>query len=447
MSDTLILLHTGIAIAGIVALILWLRVEAVLALVIGSMYLGLATGLGFGGTAQTIAQGFGDIMADIGLLIAFGVLIGSLLAATGTLQRLTEALLRIFGPERAPYAFSVSMSNIFPAIYTDVLLVLTAPLGRSIAPRLRRNGTAAMGAALVLGSEVGLVLVVPGAGALAVAALLDVPLGTMLLGGLAVGVPTAAISMFVYRLLLNRGLWNPSKDEAEFEELAEADAPVAEQVQRRLPPLGVALSPLLVALVLIASGAIAGAAGFESGVLAFFGDPLVALFIGVLGSYLLAWRTLSNEQAGNALGDGLRELGAILVITGIGGSLGAVISESGLESVLGSYFSAGMFAPLLLAWLVGVILHVAIGSTSVAAITAAGILAPVIGNLEVSTLLIALAAGSGALFAVHVNSNFFWMFQRLMGLTTQGALKTCTLVTMIASVVSLFCVLALSVVV
>lgn len=132
MSDAIILLHTAIAIIGVVILILALRIEAVLALVMGSMYLGLATGLGFGGTAQTIAQGFGDIMAEIGLLIAFGVLLGSLLAATGTLQRLTEVLLRVFGPERAPYAFSVSMSNIFPAIYTDVLLVLTAPLGRAI---------------------------------------------------------------------------------------------------------------------------------------------------------------------------------------------------------------------------------------------------------------------------------------------------------------------------
>lgn len=442
MSDTLILIHTAISILIIVGLILGIKMHEILAITIGALYLGVATGLGFLNTAETVSAGFGEIMADIGLLIVFGVLLGSLLSAVGALERLTSALLRVFGAERSPYVFGMSMSSVFPAIYTDVLLVLTAPLGNKIAPRIQRNGTPSMAAALVLGSELGLVLVVPGAGALAVAGLLDVPLSQMLLWGLVVALPTAFVSIFVYRWLLKRGLWNAEKDEipaATEDVIVERD----DEQQPRLP-LPVLLLPLLISVALIAMGGVAAAAGIETGVIAFLGHPMVALLLGLLFAYFIAWRSLGNDVINKALDKALRDGGPILVITGLGGALGAVISESGLEDILAGYFSVNALSPLILAWLIAVILHAAIGSTSVAAITAAGILAPVMGQIGVSPLLIALAAGSGALFALHVNSNFFWMTQKLLNLSTQGTLKVCTIITSIASVVSLLCVLGLS---
>ena len=216
------------------------------------------------------------------------------------------------------------------------------------------------------------------------------------------------------------------------------------------PPLYVSLLPILVALLLIAFGAVAAAAGLESPVIAFFGDPVFALFVGLLGAYLLAWRTLPNERVEKAMSDGFDSTGQILLITGLGGSLGAVIGESGLENVLGGFFSAESGTPvlltILLAWLIAAVLHLAIDSISVAAITAAGILAPIMGGLEIPAVVIGLAIGSGALFALRVNSNFFWMFQTLLGISTQGALKALTLVTALASVVSLVLILALSLV-
>lgn len=450
----MVLLHTAVAIIATVLLILVVRVEPLIALLVGSLYLGLASGLGFDGTITAITSGFGEIMSGIGLLITFGVLLGSLLSATGALRKLAEALLRLFGAERSPYVFSAAMSNVFPAIYTDVLLVLTAPLGRTIAPRIKRHGTPAMGAALVLGSELGLVLVIPGAGALAVAGLLGVGLGKMLLFGVLVTLPTALITMFLYKQLLRRGLWNSDVDELEHADSEADDAPNSAMLDEsatgpgaataQYPPLKLSLLPLLLAIVLIAAGGIAEVAGVSSGLLSFVGDPLLALFIGVVGAYLIAWRKLSRDRAGDAIGKGLRDCGGILIITGIGGSLGGVISETGLDKIMSGYFSSNALTPLLLAWIIAALLHVAIGSTSVAAITAAGILAPVLGSIGTDPLLVALAAGSGALFAVHVNSNFFWMFQRLLGLSTRGTLKTCTLSTMIASVVSLGMVMSLS---
>ena len=120
MSDTLVVLHTAIAIIAIVLLILVVRVYPVIALVIGTIYLGLAAGLGFEDTIGTIAQGFGDRMVEVGLLIGFGVLLGSLLLAMGALQKLVGVLLRLLGPERLPYAFSAVLSTVVPAISVDV---------------------------------------------------------------------------------------------------------------------------------------------------------------------------------------------------------------------------------------------------------------------------------------------------------------------------------------
>jgi GntP family gluconate:H+ symporter len=134
MSDTLVVLQTAIAILAVVLLILVVKIDPVIALVIGTVYLGLTAGLGFEDTMGTLAQGFGDIMVEVGLLIGFGVLLGSLLYAMGALQKLVGALLGIFGTRGLPYAFSAALSTVFPAIYVDVQLVLAAPLARSAAP-------------------------------------------------------------------------------------------------------------------------------------------------------------------------------------------------------------------------------------------------------------------------------------------------------------------------
>jgi gluconate:H+ symporter, GntP family len=485
MSDTFIVLHTVIAILAIVLLIVVAKVDPVISLVIGTLYLGVAAGLGFADTIGTFVQGFGDIMAEVGLLIGFGVLMGTLLTAMGALQKLVELLVRILGPQKLPYAFSAALSSIFPAIYVDVQLVLASPLARSAAPRMGRNGLALMGGTLTAGILVGYVFVVPGLGTVAIAGLLDVPLGTMLIYGTLIGPPTAVLTTFIYSRLLKYGLWNNAKDEAHYEDMVlgspdavaeeareegpaittpEGDPSVTEDARKGTPaateerqtahpspPLYVSLLPILVALLLIACGAIAEAAGLKSPVIAFLGDPVFALFLGLLGAYLLAWRTLTNEHVEDAMHKGFNATGQILLITGIGGSLGAVIGETGLDKILGGFFSAEAGTPdlvtILLAWVIAAILHLAIGSISVAAITAAGILAPILGSIEVPTVVLGLAIGSGALFALQVNSNFFWMFETLLGLTTQGTFKALTLVTAMASVISLLLILALSLVV
>jgi gluconate:H+ symporter, GntP family len=475
-----IVLHAAIAILAVILLIIRLRVDPVISLVLGSLYLGIAGGVGLNGTVTAIAEGFGEIMIEVGLLIGFGVLLGALLYAMGALQKFVELLLRLLGPRRLPYALAAAMTTLFPSIYVDVQLVLASPLARSSAPHLGRNGLGMMGGALTAGILVGYVFVVPGLGTVSIAGLLDIPLGTMLLFGLMVGPLTAVLTVLVYGLLLKRGFWNPDKDEADADELRAEEAlagganrrdeapprsgattggtgettggatpaATATVTNRKAPPLGVSLLPVLVPLVLIAFGAIAETAGFSNGVIAFFGNPVLALFLGMVGAYVLTRATVGREDTAQAMEKGFDTTGQILLITGVGGSLGTVIGETNLDKVLGGLFTAeagmAVAVAVLLAWLVAALLHLAIGSISVAAIAASGIIAPVLGSLDVEPVIIGLAIGAGALFALQVNSNFFWMFQTLLGVTTRGALKALTFVTALASAIALPMILLLS---
>lgn len=460
---------TLFSIALAILLIIRFKVDPVISLIISSVFLGLSAGVGLAGTVEAITGGFGDIMAEVGLLIGFGVLIGALLQATGTFRALVEIIARRVGG-KLPYAMAAALSTIFPSIYVDVQVVLASPMARQAAPVIdRKRGLPWLAGAIGIGIFAGYVFVIPGLAAVAVAGLLDIPLGRYLVFGAPLGLATALVTTLLFRMLLRSRFWNEATDidpdsvehpdhpghEAHLASAADGstggqsedeDIPAA---ALRLP-LALRLSPILVPLVLIAFGAFMDLFDRSNAVIAFVGDANIALFIGLLIAVVIGRRSLGGDGTEHAMSSGFRTTGEILLITGIGGSLGAVITETGLDKTLADLFSADSGSPVLitvlLAWFIAALLHFAIGSVSVGAITAAGIIAPVVASTGVEPVVIALAIASGAMFALHVNSNFFWMFKSLLGLSTQGALKTLTLATSLGAVVSLPMVLVVSLV-
>lgn len=448
----MLVLHTTIAIAACVLLIIRFKIDPVISLVVASLYLGLAGGVGFPGTVEAITKGFGNIMTSVGLLIGFGVLIGALLHTTGAFTKMVTALLRLFGPQRIPFGLALALGTIFPSIYVDVQVVLAAPVARQAARHMGRNGLGLMAGALGIGIFSGYVFVVPGLSAISIAGLMSIPLGTYLLYGIIIGPFTAFLTVLIFRLMLRFGWWNPDTDEDDAEALREVEERelAAAQDLSGTPPLALSLLPILVPLVMIAFGAFAELFGFTNQFIDFLGNANVALFVGLLMAYVLARRTVGQDATQEAFSDGLHTTGEILLVTGIGGSLGAVIKATGLAKVLGDMFGtdsgSSAVVVILLAWFVAAVLHLAIGSVSVAAITGAGIIAPLMTSIEVAPVAVGLAIAAGALFALHVNSNFFWMFKSLLGLTTKGSLKTMTTVTTIGSVVALPMVVAVALV-
>ncbi|WP_251041610.1 GntP family permease [Arthrobacter sp. ISL-30] len=363
MSDIVVLINTAVAVLATVVLIVRFKVNPVISLVIGSVYLGLAAGFGVEKTIETITGGFGEIMIEVGLLIAFGVMMGSILNETGAIRRLVEHLLRVFGPKRLPYTMGLAIGTVLQSIFLDVLLVISAPLARKLAPRIGKLGTARMATAMAIALECGIVFMVPGVAALALSGLLDVPLGKMLLFGLILIIPTIVISIAIMTFLFRRGFWNEAKDEdhtftAEEDLEGEEEAsdggprlapgasppgtspsgaatsgtatqpatatqtePAAVALAEREPkptPLPLLFAPLLTSLVLIASGAILEIFKIEIAPLQLVGEPVMALLIGLIGTCLVARYAVGQKRVESAITIGFKESGQILILTGVG---------------------------------------------------------------------------------------------------------------------------------
>ncbi|AMA00923.1 GntP family permease [Corynebacterium glutamicum] len=488
MADWQVLAITGAVILGIVFLIVKMRINPVVSLIIGAITLGLATGMSPAETTDTVMHGFGDILYEVGLLIAWGVLMGSILNESGAIARLVDRLMAAFGKRGIPFAFGVTLGTVLQSIFLDVLLVMTAPLARRIAPTLGRLGTARMATAMAIGLECGIVLMVPGVATMALAGLLGVPLGKMLIFGTLVIVPTIISSIAIMNFIFSRGWWNPEKDESPKDSTTEnaADSSDDYSVETsgsapRTPtpaggssstePLGsenysrvgllphdmttpkkkeketrlvVIFAPMLLALVLIGGGALLEMAGVSHPVLELLSSPVVALLIGLLGTSFIVRKSIGRKRVEKAVVDGFRESGQILILTGAGGSLASVVATSGMGEIMGGFFSASTGAPLLTVWVIAAILHIAVGSVSISAITAAGLLAPVAPIIGLDPVLLALAAGAGSLFMVHVTSNTFWLLQSMLGQTTRGTLKSCSVGVSVASVMALIFTLILS---
>jgi H+/gluconate symporter-like permease len=460
--------------------------------VIGALYLGLAAGLGYEATTVAVSTGFGNLMAEVGLIIGFGVMLGALLSAMGTLHRVVEGMLRLVGAKRSPYVVGLASGIVFPAIYFDVALVILGPMARSIALRTGMS-IAPLAGALAIGLEVGLLMVPPGAAALAIAAALDLSLGTMLVVGIPFGIVVIVVSTLLHSLLM-RFTWNDAKDDDPltdpehtgeiagygFSSSADSageqsagthdDRPsealrggggttVADHRQpggsagadadnasgKKQLPLFVALLPLLVPVALIIADTSTSAAGNEIALLGFLGNPVVALLIGLLLGVVIAVPSLGRTGVEEVIVAAAGTSGVILLFTGVAGSLGQVIAETNVGDLVAGLFSANAAFPLVLAWLVAAMLRLAQGSGSVAAITAAALLAPVVSDLGLSAVLIWLAAASGAAFGGHVTDNTFWIFKTLLGLSVRGSFQVYTVAQAILSFVGLGAVLVLSI--
>jgi GntP family gluconate:H+ symporter len=481
MSDIAVLINTAVAVLAAVVLIVRFKVNPVIALVIGSVYLGLAAGLGVEKTVKTITSGFGEIMVDVGLLIAFGVLMGSILNQTGAIRRLVEHLLNTFGPKRLPYTMGLAIGTLLQSIFLDVLLVISAPLARKLAPRIGKLGTARMATAMAIALECGIVFTVPGVASLALAGLLNVPLGKMLLFGLLLVIPTIIISIAIMTFLFRRGFWNEANDEdhtfvEEEDKEGEEEAydggakpasaaglqpaggkaangtglktgngtvAVAERETKQFPLL-LLFAPLLTSLLLIGAGAILEILKIDAEWMKLLGEPVIALLIGLIGTCLVARSAVGQKRVEEAITVGFKESGQILILTGVGGSLAATVAAAGLGDILGGFFSASTVAPLLVVWAIAAVLHIAVGSVTLSAITAAGLLAPIAPAIGLDPVLLALAAGAGSLFMVHVTSNTFWLLQSLLGQSVRGALKSVTVGVSVASVVAILLILPMS---
>lgn len=474
--DTFVLLHLVIAVVGIIVLIAKAKINPVVSLIVGALYLGIAGGLGFSETVAAVNTGFGNLMAEIGLIIGFGVFIGTILTANGTMIRVVDALLKTVGPRGSKYVLGLSSGIVFPSIYFDVALVILAPVADAVAKRTGRS-VAPLAGALAIGLQAGLHLVVPGAVALAMASSLSLDVGMVIALGVPYGIFLICSSIALHSLIM-RYTWNPAKDVEVLEEAgvasqaehvpaaagstsaqstargldeapdqdsgalgasatASPDDEASENAERHRYPLAVAMLPVIIPLVLIITRTIAIAAGMEDNALTFLGEPVVALMAGLLVGIVMVWPEMGREKVDEIVTKGAQISGSILLFNGVAGSLGMVISEVGVGDMLASLFSANASLPILLTWIIAALFRLAQGSGSVSAITAAALVGPIVASMGAPLVLVMFAAGTGAAFGGHVTDNTFWIFKQMLGLTTRGALQVYTVAQSTMAVIGL----------
>ena len=459
MGTPIVLLWLVIAIAIILVLILRFKMNAAIAMFIGALFMGIASGVGMLKTVSTISAGFGSTMTGIGLSVGFGVMLGQLVADVGAVQTIANGLLKVFGEKKADYAMGSTGFIVSIPVFYDVGYVILMPLAKTLAKDSTKKILPHFIGGLVAGLGIAHTFIPPTPGPMTGGELMGVPIGVTIAVGIAIGLPTFLISMFIYNnlFLARKGFWNPATCE-EHDPALEAEAAArAKELMRdesKLPGMFASILPIAMPIVLILINTVWGAVvGKDAN-----GVSLVPDFVQMIGSKEFAMvagtiaamvvclmrHRMDIKQVEKSVSSAVGAAGTVLLITGAGGGLGSVITAAGVGSVLQSMLETINMPIILFVWIIAALLKVAQGSGTVAMITALSIVASM-GITGANPVLIAMAGFSGTLCGAHVNDSAFWITTKISGLTTLGGFKTYTLVCFIQSIISLVIIFVASI--
>ncbi|WP_369233566.1 GntP family permease [Streptomyces sp. R21] len=453
----------ALGIALLLFLIIKVRLQPFVALLGVSIAVGLGAGLSVTelfGTVQrstavsVIETGMGGILGHVAIIIGLGTMLGAILEVSGGAEVLASRLLNLFGEKRAPLAMGLTGLIFGIPVFFDVGIFVLAPIVYAAA---RRSGKSILLYCLPLlaGLSMTHAFLPPHPGPVAAAGLLHVDLGWVILMGIVCGLPAVAAA-WVYSAWIGKRIFVAVPQDM-VEAAAESRLAVIEEQRasgvepREKPvPLGTVLGIIGTPLVLILAATFSSIALDPStgrSVIEFFGSPFVALTIALLLAYYLlgirrGWSRKSLETVSTS---SLKPVGNILLVVGAGGIFGAVLKASGVAQALSDTFNDVGLPVLVLAYLLSVVLRVAQGSATVAIVTTAGIVAPLLAeghHSQAFAALVIMAISAGSIFASHVNDGGFWMVAKYFGISERDTLKTWTVLESVLSVVG-FAVAAL----
>jgi GntP family gluconate:H+ symporter len=450
--DTRLVVAGLLGIAVIVVLISQFKVHAFLALLLGSLVLGLVGGVPLTKLVDSFASGFGATAASVGALIALGSMLAQLLADSGGAEQIVDTILRRSGARALPWAMALIAALIGLPMFFEVGLVLLIPVILLVAQRSRQP-LILVGIPALAGLSVLHGLVPPHPGPLVAISSLKADLGITLAFGLLVAIPTVIVAGPLFGRVAAR--WVPASPPEHL--LADwhtpAETATGEDGQRR-PSFPVTVLTVLLPVLLMLGKAVADIALGKSSAprqfLDFVGAPLMALLIAVLVAMFTLGRPAGFDRGrlSSSIASSLPPIAGILLIVAAGGGFKQVLIDAGIGNVIVGLAQGAHFSPLVLGWLVAVAIRVATGSATVATVSASGIVAPLaVGLSPTHAALLVLAVGGGSLFFSHVNDAGFWMVKEYFGMRVGQTIKSWSIMETVISVVSLGCVLLLGLVV
>lgn len=414
-----------IAVFVLVYLVLKTRVHAFIAMLIAAAIAGLVGGMSVNDTLGAISKGFGGTLGGIGIVIGLGVMMGSVLEVSGAAEKMAYSFIKMLGKKKEEWALAITGYIVSIPIFVDSAFVILYPVAKALAKNGKRS-LLTLGVALAGGLVVTHHTVPPTPGPLGVAGLFNVDLGVMLLVGMSLAV-LPVIGIVLYAKWLDKKYPEFNQQVFTQEELKQKyDDYIESRENKNLPSLGLSLLPIVLPIGLIFIKAMFDLAAkgnaelAQMGIYQFFafvGHPMIALAISVLVAVYTLLPKADKDTTALHLEEGVKTAGIILLVTGAGGALGAVLRDSGAGKQLAEQIAQLPISPILIPFIVSTLVRFIQGSGTVAMVTAASISAPILAQIPgVNMVLAAQAATMGSLFFGYFNDSLFWVVNRMMGI-------------------------------
>lgn len=406
------LVIVAIGVVLLLLLMIRLKLNGFIALILVALAVGVMQGMPVNKVIGSIKAGVGGTLGSLALIMGFGAMLGKLLADCGGAQRIATTLIAKFGTKHIQWAVVLTGFTVGFALFYEVGFVLLLPLVLTIAASARVP-LLYVGVPMAAALSVTHGFLPPHPGPTAIATLFHADMGKTLLFGTLLGIPTVILAGPVYTRFLKsidkpipEGLYNKKT-------FTEAE----------MPGFGVSVWTALVPVVLMALRAVAEMVLPKGHPLLayaeFFGDPIMATLIAVLIAIFTFGlnRGRTMDEVMQTLTDSIKIIAMMLLIIGGGGAFKQVLVDSGVDKYIAGMMEGSIISPILMAWSIAAALRIALGSATVAAITAGGIVAPIIATTGVSPELMVIAVGSGSVIFSHVNDPGFWLFKEYFNLT------------------------------
>lgn len=413
-----------------------LKMHAFLALLLTAFAFGVLAGMPLDVVVKSVNDGFGGTIGSIGIVIILGSVIGTFLEKSGGAWRLAEGILKITGKKNVPLTMSIMGYVVSIPVFCDSGFVILSSLNKALAKRAGVS-LAAGAIALSLGLYTTHTMVPPTPGPIAAAGILQADLGLVILWGALIAA-LACVAGWIFAVTVAAKVeiapYKDGEEPTEIPSLDQAPSPLA------------SLLPIFLPIVLIVLKSVSDlpskpfGAGDVKYVLSFIGQPVVALLLG-FGLALFLPKKLEKDMLGNSgwFGQAIINSAIIILITGAGGAFGKVLQNSGIAKLVGETL-ASMNLGIFLPFLVAAGIKTAQGSSTVAIITAAGLMAPLMAALgfdaPMARALVVVAIGAGAMVVSHANDSFFWVVTQFSNMTPEQGYKLQTLGTLFQGVVA-----------
>ena len=446
MSPTVLVLMGLASVAVILALIIKAKAHPFLALLFVSIALALVARIPVSEVVPLLRDGMGKTLGNVALIVTLGAMLGRIVEVSGGAEVLARALEKRFGEKRAPWALGAASFLFGIPVFVDVATIVLVPIVLAVARRV--SGASVNMLTYALPSVAALltvhVVLPPHPGIVGASELMGSDVGLVLLIGL---VPSLImwLSGQVFSGWITTRVFSPLP--------ATAGGPAAPSAGEastgdleKAPSFGIVLTTILLPLVLIMGGTVS-AMTLEEGsqardILGFIGASPMALFIGVLFAIAVLGfaRGWGVNKVEDVVSSALPAIAAVILITGAGGTFGAVLTATGVADAVANLLVSTGLPIILLAWLMAAFIRAAQGSATVAALTAAPLLAPIMMTLELSApqmALVTVTVGIGSMAFSHVNDSLFWVWSRYFQVDTATTLKSYSVTTTFMSLVGL----------